>query len=254
MRNLRDVGGHRTRDGATIARGLAYRSDALGPLSAEDLERLHALGLKFAYDLRTTFEVEARPDDLPPGVQHLLLDVLADSQSAAAADLDGLMRDPRKTNAELGGGRIEALVMETYRKFVTLPSASRSYGTLFQSLADRRKLPAVFHCTGGKDRTGWAAAALQTLLGVPEETVLADYLRTNEHSLPKHQRTIDDFAAAGGERAVLVAIFGVKAEYLEASFDEVRQRYGTVEGYFSKGLGIDAAEQQALRELYLETS
>jgi protein-tyrosine phosphatase len=249
--NLRDVGGYQTADGVTVARGLAYRSDTFNPMNAGDIGKIERVGLKNDYDLRTTAEVKAKPDEIPAGVKWHLLNVLADAKSAAPAELEALMHDPKKANAALGNGKIEALFMEGYREFISLPSAKQSYRTLFQSLADPDKLPGVFHCTTGKDRTGWAAAALLTLLGVPKETVMADYMRTNEYTLPQYQRVIDGFVAAGGERAIAEAIFGVKAEYLQASFDAMLKQYGTIERYFSEGLGIDAASQQALKKLYL---
>jgi len=249
--NLRDVGGYQTADGVTVARGLAYRSDTFNPMNAGDIGKIERVGLKNDYDPRTTAEVKAKPDEIPAGVKWHLLNVLADAKSAAPAELEALMHDPKKANAALGNGKIEALFMEGYREFISLPSAKQSYRTLFQSLADPDKLPGVFHCTTGKDRTGWAAAALLTLLGVPKETVMADYMRTNEYTLPQYQRVIDGFVAAGGERAIAEAIFGVKAEYLQASFDAMLKQYGTIERYFSEGLGIDAASQQALKKLYL---
>jgi protein-tyrosine phosphatase len=249
--NLRDVGGYETQDGSTVARGLAYRSDTFYPLSPDDTTKLERIALKNDYDLRTTAEVKVKPDQIPPGVQYQLLNVLADAKSAAPAQLESLLHEPKKANAALGGGKIEAMFIEGYREFVSLPSAKQSYRTLFLSLADRKKLPAVFHCTTGKDRTGWASAALLTLLGVPKETVMADFLRSNEYLLPQFQHAIDGFVAAGGDRDIPVAIFGVKKEYLEASFDEMQKHYGTIEKYFSEGLGIDAAGQQALRDLFL---
>ncbi|HMQ12952.1 MAG TPA: tyrosine-protein phosphatase [Candidatus Competibacter phosphatis] len=249
--NLRDVGGYKTRDGATIVRGLAYRSDTFHPMTAEDDRKLKALRLKNDYDLRTAVEAKAEPDQMPPGVKYHLLNVLADAKSSAPAELEKLLREPKKANAALGHGKIEALFMEGYREFISLPSARQSYRTLFLSLADRKKLPAVFHCTTGKDRTGWAAAALLTLLGVPPETVMEDYMRTNEYTLPQFKRTIDEFVEAGGDRDIAVAVFGVKPEYLEASFDEMRKQYGSIERYFSDGLDIDVARQQVLRDLFL---
>jgi len=249
--NLRDVGGYKTADGATVARGLAYRSDTFNPMSAEDIKKLERLGLKNDYDLRTTAEVKAKPDEMPAGVKWHLMNVLADAKSAAPSELEALMHDPKKANVALGNGKIEALFMEGYREFITLPSAKQSYRTLFQSLADPGKLPGVFHCTTGKDRTGWGAAALLTLLGVPKETVMADYMRTNAYTLPQFRHEIDGFVAAGGERAIAEAIFGVKAEYLQASFDAMQKQYGTIERYFSEGLGIDDAGQRALKKLYL---
>ena len=112
-----------------------------------------------------------------------------------------------------------------------------------------------FHCTTGKDRTGWAAAALLTLLGVPKDQVVEDYLRSNDYILPAYQKVIDAFVAGGGDPAIPLAIplaiLGVKKEYLDAAFEEMETKCGTIEGYFSDGLGIDAAQQQALRDLYL---
>ncbi|MEZ4413989.1 MAG: tyrosine-protein phosphatase, partial [Gemmatimonadales bacterium] len=249
--NLRDVGGYTTASGATVARGLAYRSDTFNPMNAEDLKRLGRLGLRNDFDLRTTSEAKAAPDEMPPGVTYHLLNVLADAKTAAPAELEALLHQPTKANAALGGGRIEALFMEGYREFISLPSAKASYRTLFLALAEQPALPAVFHCTTGKDRTGWAAAALLSLLGVPRDTVMADFLRTNDYTIPQFQHAIESFVAAGGDRDIAVAIFGVKPEYLQASFDEMEKEYGTIEDYFAKGLGIDAAGQGALRSMFL---
>ena len=249
--NLRDVGGYRTSDGNTVARGIAYRSDTFNPMSAEEIKKLELLALKNDYDLRTTAEVEAMPDQIPPGVKYHLLNVLADEKGAAAAELEALLHQPKKANVVLGGGKIEAMFMEVYRAFITLPSAKQSYRTLFRDLANPQMAPGVFHCATGKYRTGWAAAALLTLLGVPKETVMADYLRTNEYTLPQFQHAIDGFVAGGGERSIALAVLGVKREYLEASLDEMQKQYGSIENYFAQGLGIDAAGQQALRERFL---
>ena len=249
--NLRDLGGYKTGDGATVARGLVYRSDNFNPMNAEDIKKLDRLCLKNDYDLRTTSEAKVKPDQMPQGVQCHLLDVLAGDKLTGPTELQDLMDEPLKANALLGDGKIDALFIEHYREFVSLESAQKSYSELFQSLAASQNLPAVFHCTTGKDRTGWAAAALLTLLGVPKETVMADFMRSNENTLPRHQAAIDSFVAGGGDRAIPVAMFGVKSEHLEASFDEMQKRYGNIENYFAEGLSIDASGQKALRALYL---
>ena len=142
---------------------------------------------------------------------------------------------------------------QVYRELISLPSAKQAYRQLFVSLGKPDQLPALFHCTAGKDRTGWAAAALLTLLGVPKDKVMEDYLRSNEYILPAYQTTINAFVAAGGKRAIPMDVLSVKAEYLDAAFDEIKKKYGTIENYFSEALGIDAAGQKALRDLYLET-
>ena len=248
--NLRDAGGYKTGDGKTVAAGLVYRSNQLSGISPGDMEKLANLKLKNAFDLRTAEEREKRPEELPPGVNYVVLDVLSDSPQAGPAQLEKLMQDPKGANAALGGGKVEAGFQKSYREFVSLPSAKREFRKLFLALGDKEQLPALFHCTTGKDRTGWAAAFL-TLMGVPQETVVEDYLRSNDYILPAYQKAIDAFVAGGGDPEIPKAVLGVKKEYLDAAFDEMQTKYGSIEKYFSEGLDIDAAQQKALRDLYL---
>lgn len=249
--NLRDLGGYQTASGAPVAVGLVYRSNQLSGITPEDMEKIAALGLKVDYDLRTSDEKDARPDELPEGVEYVWLDVLADSPQAGPAMLEKLMVNPEEANAALGGGQAEEGFKASYREFVSLPSAKAEFRELFLGLGDKEQLPALFHCTTGKDRTGWSAAALLTLLGVPQDIVMEDYLRSNDYIIPMYQEVIDGFVAAGGEEGIPLAILGVKQEYLDAAFEEMETQYGTIEKYFSEGLGIDASQQQALRDLYL---
>lgn len=249
--NLRDLGGYKTSDGATVTMGLVFRSNQLSHITPDDMEKLAGLKLKNAYDLRTAAEREARPEELPPEVTYVVLDVLADSPQAGPAMLERLMKDPKAANAALGSGKVEQGFLKSYREFVILPSAQAGFRRLFLALGDKEKTPALFHCTTGKDRTGWAAAAFLTLLGVPKDKVMEDFLRSNDYILPAYKKVIDGFVTAGGDPAVASAILGVKKEYLDAAFDELQTKYGSMEKYFADALGIDASQQKALRDLYL---
>jgi protein-tyrosine phosphatase len=250
--NLRDMGGYKTTDGATVARGLVYRSNQLYNIGASDMLLLAKLNLKNDFDLRTAPERNAKPDELPVGVNNVWLDVMAGNPTAGPANLIGLLSDPKKANAELGNGKVEDMFKVAYRQFISLPSAQKAFRELFLSLGDKNQLPALFHCTTGKDRTGWAAAALLTLLGVPIETVKKDYLRSNEYILPMYENLIKQFVAAGGSPSIPEATLGVKEEYLNAAFDEMQTKYGSIKNYFSEGLGITVDQQTALRNLYLK--
>jgi len=77
-------------------------------------------------------------------------------------------------------------------------------------------------------------------------------LRSNEYIIPLFKKQIDAFVAAGGDPAIPNAILGVKKEYLDAAFDEMKNKYGTIENYFSEALGIDEQKQKALKKLYLK--
>lgn len=249
--NLRDMGGYETEDGTCVSRGLVYRSNQLYNISVTDMLLLEKLNLKNDFDLRTVAERNAHPDELPVGVNNVWLDVLADDTTNAAAYIIGLLQDLQQANIELGNGQVEEMFKATYRQFITLESAKIAFGELFLSLGDENELPALFHCTTGKDRTGWAAAALLTIIGVPEEVVMEDYLRSNEYILPMYETYIQQFIDAGGYPSIPAAIFGVNEEYLDAAFDEMNTEYGSMENYFSEGLGITVEQQADLRNLYL---
>jgi len=252
--NLRDVGGYTTQDGSVVRRGIAYRSDQLNPIAPDDTKKLAALGLRNDFDLRTEAERQKRPDELPPGVKEVWLNVLADAQGAGPAQIEKLLSNPKEANEVLGDGKAAEAFVKVYREFITLPSAKTSFGQLFVELGQERQLPSLFHCTTGKDRTGWATAALLTLLGVPKGQVYEDFLRSNEYILPAFKQYIDHFTAAGGDPSIPQDILGVKAEYLDAAFDEMQTQYGGIEGYFQRGLGIDHAGQQPLRDRFLKRS
>lgn len=252
LANLRDLGGWRTAEGRTVKRGQVFRSVATNRLEADGLAALDGLGVRTVYDLRTDAERAAAPDRVPDGVRVVALDVLAGAEQAAPAHLTELFADAAAVNSALGDGRAEELFVSSYRSFVTLPSAQSAYRTLFTGLATEPQRPALFHCTTGKDRTGWAAAALLTWLGVSREDVLAEYLRTNELLRPALQPVYERFADAGGDLEILDAILGVREPYLAAALDELHSSYGSIQTYFSTGLGLSPQVQSELREGLLE--
>jgi protein-tyrosine phosphatase len=250
--NMRDLGGWPTRGGAHVRRGLVYRSTELNRLAGADMATFAALGIRSVYDLRTEKERAQQPDKLPPGTEYVVVDVLRDSQDAAPAQLFSVMTDPAAAEKMLGGGRGLKLFEAGYREIVSLPSAASAYRRLFTDLTSERHRPALFHCTTGKDRTGWAAATLLMLLGVSDEHVMKEYLLTNDELLPAEQPAIDRFKAMGGDPDLILPCIAVAPEYLEAALDEMHKRFGTIEGYFSEALGIDEGAQQKLRDIFTD--
>jgi protein-tyrosine phosphatase len=229
-----------------------YRSTELDRLGVADMAAFAALGIRAVYDLRTEAERVARPDRLPPGTEHVVVDVFKDSVDAAPTQLFKVLADPKAAEAMLGGGKGLALFAAGYREIVSLPSASAAYHRLFSDLTREEHRPALFHCTTGKDRTGWAAASLLILLGVADDLVMQEYLLTNAQLLPAVKPLIDRFRAQGGDPEVIRPLVGVAPEYLEAALDEMRRQFGTIEGYFTQGLKVDQGAQHALRAAFVE--
>jgi len=252
--NLRDLGGHRTRSGDVVRRGLAYRSaDLAGLEPAGAAAALERLGVRTIYDLRTSLERRRHPDrgKLPDGTRYVVADVMRDSPAGSPAHLYRLMTDPQAANARFGGGRSVIFFEERYREFVSLGSARAALRRMFLGLSNPARLPGLFHCTTGKDRTGWAAAALQLLLDVPEEVVIADYLASNAALTGTMDQALDRFEAAGGDPAALEPLTRVRSSYLEAALSEMHRAYGSIAAYVTDALGIDDAGQRRLRDVFI---
>lgn len=244
--NFRDLGSHRTGHGTVIAPGLLFRSVDLSRLEPAGGDALGGLGIRRVIDLRTTAEIEKHRDLLPDGMTTVHLDVLADSGATTGAQLAKVLADPRRLTEILGGGAVVERMTGTYRNIVTLPSALRSYRELFLGIAGPAEVTGtdvdtggvLFHCTTGKDRTGWAAASLMLLLGVDEDAVTEDYLRTNTDLLPALQPALDRFAEQGGDPDALLPVLGVREEYLRTALAEVDTLFGGIRGYATDGLGL----------------
>ncbi|MHB9753171.1 tyrosine-protein phosphatase [Streptomyces sp. BYX5S] len=227
--NFRDAGGYRTRDGHWVRMGEVYRSDALDKLTDADLAKLKRLGIDTDYDLRTASERQSAPDRVPSGTSYEVADVLAGS-------------DMTTTMPTTEAGAVE--MMTSGEKFmVSGDSAKAAYEKVFAGIASGDS--ALFHCTAGKDRTGWANAALLTALGVPRDTVMTDYLASNDYRAEANAAAL---AAMTPEQAkVYKPMLDVRAEYLNSGFAEVREKFGSFRAYEKKALGLDAGELRRLK-------
>ena len=253
IRNFRDVGGHPTRDGGRVRRGLLYRSTDLAGVDPATAEALARLGIRTVFDLRTRAERELWPeaDRLPPTVDYVVADVLGDAPDGTPAQFMPLMSDPGLIRERFGGGRAERLFLGRYREFINLASARRAYHRFLSDLAVPGRLPAIVHCTTGKDRTGWAVAMLQLLVGVADAEVLADYLASNLEMEPLHRALAERFGLED-ELDLVAPMMRVQAAYLDAALDEMRRGFGTLEGYLDAGFAIGPATRRRLIETFIE--
>ena len=234
--NLRDIGGYRTTDGQWVKMGVVYRSQALS-LSATDLATVDQLGITADYDLRTPAEIAASPDVVPAGATYTNLNVLGDSSTTSISGV---------TSA----AEAEQYMEEGERDFVTDSTATTAFGSLLTGIADG-KGAALYHCSAGKDRTGWATAVILTLLGVPESTVMQDYLLSNTYYYDSAAVQAMLAAMPAAEAAVYTPFMEVESSYLQAGLDQVKSSYGTMYDYAVKGLGLSPQTIQKLRERLL---
>jgi protein-tyrosine phosphatase len=230
--NFRDLGGYATLDGQRTRWRVLFRADGLGELTEPDLDVLRQLGVRTVVDLRSGDEVEQSRFDVEahPVTFHHFPFIKSLPQPDEFAQAPGF----------LGTQYTEMLDLATSQIVAALTA-----------LAAPEARPAVFHCTAGKDRTGLLSALVLSLLGVPEETVVADYAlsgaamaRLREKlklKYPDGKLFIDDSDA----------IFSADPAHMIALFAHLRRRYGTVADYATE-VGVPAEVVERLREALLE--
>jgi protein-tyrosine phosphatase len=247
--NFRDAGGHATADGRKVRTGLVYRSDGLGTVHAADAATLVRLGIGLVIDLRSATERDREPDLIPEGAELLVADVMGRQNDELFGEV---FADPDRAGELLGGTAGRELMCEVYRRFVSTEGARTAYRDVFTHMA-AVDAPTVFHCSQGKDRTGWTSAVLLTLLGVPRATIVEDYLASAEHLAGKNGEILRHIAERGFDPAHLKPVFDVHEDYLNTAFAAAERDYGSVEGYVRQGLGLSDAPIERLRERLLTT-
>ena len=232
--NFRDLGGYRGDDHRPVRWRRLFRSDHLAGLTPEDQRVLSSIGLARAFDFRGVEERATTAYDLP-GVTQVSLPI----EPTVVQNVRAMMEAGHRITAR----DAVALMQQTYRAFA-LDNAQR-FADLFQHLLDDDS-PLVFHCTAGKDRTGFAAALILRALGVPHDVVVADYLLTNELYRRTHSSLQTDTP-----QEVLDVLWRVQQEFLDAALHAAERDYGSLEKYLAQ-LGVKDRERRRLAELYLQ--
>jgi protein-tyrosine phosphatase len=249
-RNFRDTGGYATADGCRVRRGMVFRSGAMAYLTNADHAHLRTRGIRLICDLRTAKERNNEPNNWPD----TSVKTLSWEYDPSIISLREF-RSAREFTADSSRDAMTALYRRMPRAFSTV------YADVFRALADD-DLPAVIHCSAGKDRTGLASALILLSLGVQTSDVMNDYTLTErlidlEHLIFAHQQGsigMDEdhsFLSKLGPD-VRRPLVSSPAAYLEAALKQIRLDHGSVEGYIHDGMGIAPEVLQRLRTRLLE--
>jgi protein-tyrosine phosphatase len=236
--NFRDMGGYVTTDYRRIKWERIYRAADISKLTDSDMEELKRRKIYTVIDFRGEKEAENAPDCLLPGTDYLLLPAGSGNTSDMAEFTKGSNSGTEVMKAFYSD--ISAF-KEKYRPFflklLTLPDTSAI----------------VFHCSAGKDRTGIAVALLLYALEIPMETIFSDYVSTNHYREEDNKRMIDYMVNEQGiDRRMAGEIMTANPQYLEAMFNALKKKYGSIDVFFYNELGIGEDAKLILREKYLQ--
>ena len=232
--NFRDLGGYVGHQGQSLKWRCLFRSDHLAALSPQDVLTLENLGVGRVLDFRGQMERETLACALPSATVHSL---------AIEPTVVQGMKELLDAGQALTPALTVDLMRQTYRDFVVGNSAR--FADFFGYLLEHDG-PLVFHCTAGKDRTGFAAALILTALDVAKEVVMQDYLLTNTlYKMPTH-------TPVALSQEVTNVLWRVQEGFLDSAFEAVDSEFGGVQPYLHDYLGLDGPRLQRLRELYLQ--
>jgi protein-tyrosine phosphatase len=251
VRNFRDVGGLPTVDGRRVRYGRLYRSGHLANATESDAAFLGGLGLHTVFDFRNAADHKLDGHDVElPGVRNVSIPL---SDPADGAEFWRLVRDGdiQQLRSILAGSKGADRMIASYRAIITDRTAEHS--RVLHALAED-SMPALMHCAAGKDRAGLSIAVSLLAVGVEQEAIEADYLKSNDmHRRYKVRRS--DTSAAGMSDEVmelLNPLFGARAEYLSAAFSAIEETWGSTDRYLGEGLKLAPETREKLRERLVE--
>lgn len=237
--NARDFGGYPTGDGHWVRTGMLFRANALNSLSPTEWADLEGLGVDHDVDLRNIQERQQDPDNAPAGVDYQVADVEGVPPTEVPG-LDPILGTARCANpltavnlATVAQGTPDSSDLGTAEGYLAEACAVtplQAWHDLVTAVADDPG-HVVFHCTAGKDRTGVGAAIVLSLLGVPWDDVMQDFLLSNTYH------------GSGS----------VEAAWLQGWHDEMVDDWGDIDDFATQGLGLEQATIDKLRSEYLTT-
>lgn len=235
--NFRDLGGYPVGGGRRTRWGRVFRADALHRLTTADLVAFERLGLRAVFDLRGDDERERRPNVVPTTALPLVgQPVMSFQDPGTGFDAAGLTGpdDGERWLASLYLGMIEG--------------SAPAFGRLLGGLVGDHGTPAVFHCAGGKDRTGLSAAILLLALGVDEATIVDDYVLTSTFFSPDGlAASVTTLVEDGMAPEAAAGLLTTPRHAIEGALDAVRTRHGGVEAYLTGPGGLEPAVIAQLR-------
>ena len=216
----------------------------------EDLDILKQLNIQHVIDFRESHEFVTRPDILPEGVCHYTIPALVENEYTQSKTLNFFdLLENWMTKEEVVASN--SFLKEAY---TIMPFDNSAFKQVFE-LLKQHKYPLVFHCAGGKDRTGLMAALIMDFLGVSWDVLMEHYMLSNQFigndGYVQGQLELKKITDPELIDVVWKTV-GVQEAYLEVAFETIKEKYGSMEAYYHKEYGLDTKSQEEIKNFYLE--
>ncbi len=251
--NVRDIGGYSTADGKTVAWGRVFRADSLDSLTPDDQRAVADANVGTVVDFRGADEIaKSGVDQVPESIDVVNIPLLDESTQALSEAIQTAMTtgDPAVMQEMLGDGKAERIGDEGFVVQLDQPETMAGYADTMRLIADSDGA-LVYHCTAGKDRTGMMTALLLGLLGVPDDTIVDDFVLSNEFNREHNEETYAFLASKGVDIDLIRPLTEQSASKIQPVLDAVNNEYGGWDGFATTVLGLDGDTVTKLRDTLL---
>lgn len=238
--NFRDIGAYKTKDGKEVKLGKIYRSADISKLTDKDIETMLSRHIYTVIDFRGTKESALAPDRLLPNTDYTLCpagsDSLPDAKQMANLLKEGnfLITMYNNKSVRYYGARYKPL----FQKLLTLPETDSSI---------------LYHCTGGRDRTGMATALILYSLNVPMDIIEADFVASNIYLKNFNEKMYSQISNSFGiDKQEIEDKFMLRPQLLQSFFASISDQYGSIENFMQEELGVGTEELVILKNKYTE--
>ncbi|MDE7076615.1 MAG: tyrosine-protein phosphatase [Clostridia bacterium] len=255
LSNTRDLGGLPTADGRKIKHGKLIRSGKLYKLPQKTVDKLKKLGVTTVVDLRIFTEIEEYPDTIWEGVNYVHLPLLCTATPGITREKSmryTMAVESKRIKSEFGTG--ENYMEQMYRSILLSEEPRQHLKSLLRLVIDNDGT-ILWHCSSGKDRAGIVAMLIESLLGVSEEVILADYMASSRFLRGKFLRNKFGLAlvpCAFRLKKLLKAFMDVKPQFLTSAMNAVKEQYGSINNYCKQVLGVTDQDVETMKQKYLE--
>ncbi|MBT2265279.1 tyrosine-protein phosphatase [Rhodococcus erythropolis] len=251
--NVRDIGGYATEAGQSVKWGLVFRGDRLNDLTADDQQVIDNAGIRTVVDFRGDSEIaKDGPDKVPANVKVLNTPVLDPGTQALATAITSALKsgDPAIVEQVLGGGEAVRISETGAVDQLSKPDGMAGYSQTLRTIADSESAVA-YHCTAGKDRTGLMTALLLGILGVPDKTIVDDFVLSNTYNKAKNEQTYTYLSSKGINVDLLKPLMEQRPSQIQPVLDKIQDQFGGWEKFSQDVLKLDADTIAKLRSKLL---
>ena len=255
LNNTRDLGGQVTVDGRKIKQGLLFRSGKLYKLSRSVADILEGYGISTVIDLRLEIERNEKPDTI-------LKNCVYENCPLVCTATPGITYESKMSKTLVKEGKIltekystpDNYMVEMYKNMVTDEQSLQALKKFFDILL-KAEGAVLFHCNSGKDRVGICSMLLESVLGVSDERIIANYMISRAFCRLRfvtYRLGLIIAPCTMKFKRFLYCIMRTKKLYLQETIKYLEEKYGSILDFCKNVLGLTDENVSVLKNKYLE--